>query len=146
MYKVCSHLLILSIYPPYTLQGGFRGALTGFAFGLAAASAYGFVYLLQDYRKASKAMAISVQELEESTEKVMQVYARVSTIEDRLAQIERIAGSKEEMRRRNGDLVRVYDALHEDVYDVKRKLYDIEQDVNRYFGSSSSRRANGRIV
>ena len=120
--------------------------MTGFAFGLAAASAYGFVYLLQDYRKASKSMAISVQELEESTEKVMQVYARVSTIEERLANIERSAGSKDEMRRRNNDLVRVYDALHEDVYDVKRKLYDIEQDVNRYFGSSSSRRANGRIV
>ena len=120
--------------------------MTGFAFGLAAASAYGFVYLLQDYRKASKSMAISVQELEESTEKVMQVYARVSTIEERLTKIERIAGSKDEMRRRNSDLVRVYDALHEDVYDVKRKLYDIEQDVNRYFGSSSSRRANGRIV
>lgn len=91
-------------------------------------------------------MTLSVQELEESTEKVMQVYARVSTIEERLAKIEQIAGSKEEMRRRNGDLVRVYDALHEDVYDVKRKLYDIEQDVNRYIGTSSYRRANGRIV
>lgn len=91
-------------------------------------------------------MTASVEELEESTQKVCsaaadvldrlsdrcylfpqvtEAYARVSAMERRLNQLEQSAGSKEELRRRSGDLVRVYDALHEDVYDVKRKLFDL---------------------
>lgn len=54
----------------YHAQGGFRGALTGFAVGFGAASAYGYVYLLREYHEASSAMVASVQELQESTHKV----------------------------------------------------------------------------
>jgi hypothetical protein len=48
-------------------KGGFRGALTGFAIGFGAASAYGYIYLLREYHLASAAMVVSVQELEETT-------------------------------------------------------------------------------
>lgn len=46
-------------------------------------------------------------------------------MEDRLQQLERTACSQDEVRRRYGDIVKVYNALHEDVFDAKRKLYDV---------------------
>lgn len=105
--------------------GGFRGAITGFALGLAATSIVGFVYLLRDYQAATEAMTVSTQELESSTRKITEAYARVTELEEQVKRLEQSAGTKEELRRRNGDLIRVYDALHEDVYEVRRKLYDI---------------------
>jgi hypothetical protein len=169
------------------MQGGFRGALTGFAVGFGAASAYGYVYLLREYHEASSAMVASVQELQESTQKVRHriligitfvliryyhqvtsAFARVSALEEQVQRVDHRASSKEEVLRRNSDLVRVYDALHEDVLEIRRKLYDIggstmnlllsrlytdpffsfssEQDYNRAMFAPLSRQANGRLV
>lgn len=52
-------------------------------------------------------------------------FARVSALEDQVQRVDHRASSKDEVQRRNSDLVRVYDALHEDVLEIRRKLLDV---------------------
>lgn len=52
-------------------------------------------------------------------------FARVSALEEQVQRVDLRASSKEEVLHRYSDLVRVYDALHEDVLEIRRKLYDI---------------------
>ncbi|PWN92162.1 hypothetical protein FA10DRAFT_265963, partial [Acaromyces ingoldii] len=126
--------------------GGMRGALTGFAIGLGSVSLYGYYYLLQEYHSASLEMRASVRELEDSTHKISAAMARMSSLEKQVGALASSSSTKEDVRSRTGDLVRVYDALHQDVLEVRRKLWDVEQDVNKALGTPTSRQANGRIV
>ncbi len=54
----------------FVSQGSFRGGLAGFALGFGAASAYGYAYLLQEYKAASNLILTSVEEMQTSTQKV----------------------------------------------------------------------------
>jgi hypothetical protein len=97
---------------------------------------------------------------------VTSAFSRVSALEEQVQRVDHRASSKDEVLRRSSDLVRVYDALHEDVLELRRKLFDVgelsrvlldndeiltstcstEQDLNRTFGTPTSRQANGRLV
>lgn len=65
---------LVSVSPRCAIKGGFRGALTGFAFGLAATSAWGIAYVLSEYQSTTKAIATAMQELEDSTQQVCEVW------------------------------------------------------------------------
>lgn len=54
----------------------------------------------------------------------------MSALESTVKQVDARASSKEEVSRRNGELVRVYDALHEDVLDIRYKLLDIGECIS----------------
>lgn len=51
--------------------------------------------------------------------------ARMATLEEQVGALASSSCTKQDVRSRTGDLVRVYDALHQDLLEVRRKLWDV---------------------
>jgi hypothetical protein len=49
----------------------------------------------------------------------------VSALENQVQRVDHRASSKAEVQRRNSDLLKIYDALHEDVLDLRRRFFDL---------------------
>jgi hypothetical protein len=59
----------------------------------------------------------------------------MAALEDQVQRVDDRASSKAEVQRRNSDLIRVYDGLHEDMLEIRRKVYDLgEYIIQAYFG------------
>ncbi|KDN52067.1 hypothetical protein K437DRAFT_254621 [Tilletiaria anomala UBC 951] len=110
--------------------GGFRGGLAGFALGFGAAGTYGYYYLLQEYHAASNLMLTTVEELQSSTQKISSQLARVKKLEADLQALSRSTSTKEDASKSKGELLKVYNGLHEELFSVKNRLWGVEKDVN----------------
>ena len=102
--------------------------MIGFLFGFSLASSFAAYRLLDEYKQASAALQASVEELQQSTEKVcQQLYfgpylscspqvtahvRRIEAVEKDLKTLSNSSASKDELSRLRAEIKKIYDGLH----------------------------------
>ncbi|KAI0802076.1 hypothetical protein BC629DRAFT_1591714 [Irpex lacteus] len=119
-----------SIPPPKKPAGAFRGGITGFLFGFSLASSYAAYHLLDEYQKASASLQASVEELQQSTQKVSAHIRRIEAVEKDLKALRDTSASKEEISRIRAEVKKLYDGLHVEFLDLRSHVWGIQQDVH----------------
>ncbi|KAI0087813.1 hypothetical protein BDY19DRAFT_892568 [Irpex rosettiformis] len=119
-----------SVPPPKKPVGAFRGGLTGFLFGFSLASSYAAYHLLDEYQKASAALQASVEELQQSTQKVSAHIRRIEAVEKDLKALRDTSATKEEISRVRAEVKKLYDGLHVEFLDLRSHVWGIQQDIH----------------
>jgi hypothetical protein len=100
----------------------------GFLFGFSLASSFAAYRLLEEYKQASATLQASVEELQQSTEKVCQQLAfvphslyspqvtahvrRIEAVEKDLKTLSNSSASKDDLSRVRAEVKKIYDGLH----------------------------------
>ncbi|KAI9465612.1 hypothetical protein BJY52DRAFT_1202336 [Lactarius psammicola] len=95
--------------------GGIRGGVIGFLFGFSLASSFAAYRLLDEYKQASATLQASVEELQQSTEKVS---AHVRRIE------------ADDLSRLRAEIKKIYAGLHIEFLDLRTFVWGMQQDVH----------------
>ncbi|KAJ2866567.1 hypothetical protein GGH94_001459 [Coemansia aciculifera] len=118
--------------------GGFRGGLVGFLLGVTSAGAFGFVYLIEEYQKATSLVLSSVDELEKSSLKVREYVKKIETVESDLNKLRANSATSQQLAQVKADWRKQNDILTRDHLELKAHVWEIEQDVDSALGRASS--------
>ncbi|KAJ2337509.1 hypothetical protein GGI00_000193 [Coemansia sp. RSA 2681] len=118
--------------------GGFRGGLVGFLLGVTSAGAFGFVYLIEEYQKATSLVLSSVDELEKSSLKVREYVKKIETVESDLHKLQASGATSQQLAQLKADWRKQNDILTRDHLELKAHVWEIEQDVDSALGRASS--------
>ncbi|ORX67618.1 hypothetical protein DL89DRAFT_285622 [Linderina pennispora] len=120
--------------------GGFRGGVVGFLLGATTAGAFGFVYLIEEYQKATSLVLSSVDELEKSSLKVKEYVKKIEAVEADLAKLRASSATTQQVAQLKADWRKQNDILARDHLELKAHVWEIEQDVDTALGRSSSKK------
>ncbi|KAI8369229.1 uncharacterized protein BYT42DRAFT_583592 [Radiomyces spectabilis] len=112
----------------------FRGGVLGFLFGVTVTGAAGYYYLLEEYNNASAALSKSVDELQESTEKVRNYARRIEAIDRDVSKLKESTASLQQLHELRAEFRKLYDTLNLEHLELKTHIWGIEKDLNQ--GSS----------
>ncbi|KAJ2890539.1 hypothetical protein GGI21_006134 [Coemansia aciculifera] len=118
--------------------GGFRGGLVGFLLGVTSAGAFGFVYLIEEYQKATSLVLSSVDELEKSSLKVREYVKKIETVESDLNKLRASSATSQQLAQLKADWRKQNDILTRDHLELKAHVWEIEQDVDSALGRAAS--------
>ncbi|KAH9998012.1 hypothetical protein BJV77DRAFT_787901 [Russula vinacea] len=90
--------------------GGIRGGVIGFLFGFSLASSFAAYRLLDEYKQASVTLQASVEELQQSTEKVSAHVRRIEAVEKDLKALTNSSASKDDLSRLRAEVKKIYEA------------------------------------
>jgi len=119
-----------SVPAPKKPVGAFRGGIVGFLFGFSLASSFAAYHLLDEYKLASAALQLSVEELKLSTEKVSAHVRRIEAVEKDLKALSDTSASKEDTSRVRAEMKKLYDGLHVEFLDLRSHVWGIQQDLH----------------
>ncbi|KAK7681602.1 hypothetical protein QCA50_015335 [Cerrena zonata] len=119
-----------SIPPPKKPVGAFRGGIVGFLFGFSLASSYAAYHLLDEYKQASVALQASVDELQQSTQKVSAHIRRIEAVEKDLKALRDASASKEDISKVRTEMKKLYEGLHVEFLDLRAHVWGIQQDLH----------------
>ncbi|KAJ2314502.1 hypothetical protein H4S01_002898 [Coemansia sp. RSA 2610] len=114
--------------------GGFRGGVVGFLLGVTSAGALGFVYLIDEYQKATALVLSSVDELEKSSLKVKEHVGRIEQVGAQVRALQRDAATAQQLAQARADWRKQNDILTRDHLELKAHVWEIEQDVESALG------------
>lgn len=109
----------------------------GFLLGVATAGSFGFVYLVDEYQKATSLVMGSVEELEKSSLKVKDYVKKIETVESNLQKLQQAAATTQQLAQAKADWRKQNDVLTRDHLELKAHVWEIEQDVDSALGRSS---------
>ncbi|KAJ2498299.1 hypothetical protein GGH96_004448 [Coemansia sp. RSA 1972] len=109
--------------------GGFRGGVVGFLLGVTSAGALGFVYLIDEYQKATSLVLGSVAELEKSSLQVKHHVQKIEAVEHTLEQLKRTTPTVQQLQQAKADWRKQNDILTRDHLELKAHVWELEQDV-----------------
>ncbi|KAJ1735472.1 hypothetical protein LPJ61_000538 [Coemansia biformis] len=121
--------------------GGFRGGVVGFLLGVTSAGAFGFVYLIEEYHKATGLVLASVEELEKSSLKVKEYVKKIEVVESDLARLRANSATTQQLAQSKADWRKQNDALARDLLELKAHVWEIEQDVDSALGRAAASKA-----
>ncbi|KAI0789807.1 hypothetical protein C8Q75DRAFT_764917 [Abortiporus biennis] len=127
-----------TVPPPKKPVGAFRGGIVGFLFGFSLASSYAAYHLLDEYKQASAALQASVEELQESTQRVSAHIRRIEAVEKDLKALRDSSASKEDISRVRAEMKKLYDGLHVEFLDLRSHVWGIQQDIHSLSKKESS--------
>ncbi|KAI0272932.1 hypothetical protein BGY98DRAFT_148197 [Russula aff. rugulosa BPL654] len=110
--------------------GGIRGGVIGFLFGFSLASSFAAYRLLDEYKLASATLQASVEELQQSTEKVSAHVRRIEAVEKDLKALTNSSASKDDLSRLRAEVKKIYDGLHIEFLDLRTFVWGLQQDVH----------------
>ncbi|KAH8998692.1 hypothetical protein EDB92DRAFT_1791287 [Lactarius akahatsu] len=110
--------------------GGIRGGVIGFLFGFSLASSFAAYRLLDEYKQASATLQASVEELQQSTEKVSAHVRRIEAVEKDLKILSNSSASKDDLSRLRAEIKKIYDGLHIEFLDLRTFVWGMQQDVH----------------
>ncbi|KAI9443100.1 hypothetical protein H4582DRAFT_2109513 [Lactarius indigo] len=110
--------------------GGIRGGVIGFLFGFSLASSFAAYRLLDEYKQASATLQASVEELQQSTEKVSAHVRRIEAVEKDLKTLSNSSASKDDLSRLRAEIKKIYDGLHIEFLDLRTFVWGMQQDVH----------------
>ncbi|KAJ2162821.1 hypothetical protein GGF46_000385 [Coemansia sp. RSA 552] len=110
--------------------GGFRGGVVGFLLGVTSAGAFGFVYLIDEYQKATALVLSSVDELEKSSLKVREYVKKIEAVEGDVARLRSSSATTQQLAQARADWRKQSDILTRDHLELKAHVWEIEQDVD----------------
>ncbi|KIP10246.1 hypothetical protein PHLGIDRAFT_101604 [Phlebiopsis gigantea 11061_1 CR5-6] len=119
-----------TIPPPKKPVGAFRGGIVGFLFGFSLASSYAAYHLLDEYKQASAALQASVEELQQSTQRVTAHLRRIEAVEKDLKALRDTSASKDDIFRIRAEMKKLYDGLHVEFLDLRSHVWGIQQDLH----------------
>ncbi|KAK0523774.1 hypothetical protein OC842_006035 [Tilletia horrida] len=105
--------------------GPVRSGLTGFLFGVTLASAYGYYYLVNEYKGASTSMLESVKSLNTSASELSATMSRVGELENELRALQRDANTRAtraELARSDAYYKEAYAGLHDDIVELRARI------------------------
>ncbi|KAH9971934.1 hypothetical protein BGW80DRAFT_1151022, partial [Lactifluus volemus] len=114
--------------------GGIRGGVIGFLFGFSLASSFAAYRLLDEYKQASVTLQASVEELQQSTEKVSAHVRRIEAVEKDLKALANSSASKDDLSRLRAEVKKIYDGLHIEFLDLRTFVWGLQQDVHTIIG------------
>ncbi|KAI8323183.1 hypothetical protein GQ54DRAFT_296887 [Martensiomyces pterosporus] len=120
--------------------GGFRGGVVGFLLGVTSAGAFGFVYLIEEYQKATSLVLSSVDELEKSSLKVKEYVKKIEAVESDLEKLRANSATSQQVAQLKADWRKQHDILTRDHLELKAHVWEIEQDVDTALGRASSKK------
>ncbi|KAG9292242.1 hypothetical protein G9A89_023962 [Geosiphon pyriformis] len=112
--------------------GGFRGGIIGFLLGFTVASGAGYIYLLDEYHAASNLLLGSVEELQQSTNKVRDYAKKIEKIEEDLKLLQSYAASEDQLLELRNEGKKIYDSLNIQHLELKAHVWSIEQDLQKF--------------
>ncbi|KAJ3097041.1 hypothetical protein HDU96_000558 [Phlyctochytrium bullatum] len=117
--------------PPPTPRGpGFiKGSLLGFLVGVSITGGAAYVYLLEDYHKASQSVLVGVEDLQKSTNKIQSNLKKIETVDKGLEALKKQAASKDELEKVRNELLKVIDEIHLSHLELKTQVFDLGQDL-----------------
>ncbi|KAH8104718.1 hypothetical protein BXZ70DRAFT_611526 [Cristinia sonorae] len=118
-----------SIPPPKKPVGAFRGGIVGFLFGFSLASSYAAYHLLDEYKQASAALQASIEELQQSTQRVASHIRRIEAVEKDLKALRDTSAGKEDISRVRAEMKKLYDGLHVEFLDLRSHVWGMQQDL-----------------
>ncbi|KAJ2550409.1 hypothetical protein EV175_004081 [Coemansia sp. RSA 1933] len=118
--------------------GGFRGGVVGFLLGVTTAGAFGFVYLIEEYQKATSLVLNSVDELERSSLKVKEYVKKIEVVEAELGKVRANSATSQQVAQLKADWRKQSDILARDHLELKAHVWEIEQDVDSALGRAPS--------
>ncbi|KAJ2620096.1 hypothetical protein H4R22_005335 [Coemansia sp. RSA 1290] len=121
--------------------GGFRGGVVGFLLGVTTAGAAGFVYLIEEYHKATGLVLSSVDELEKSSAKVREHVKKIEAVEAQLQKLRQTAATTQQVGQLRADWRKQNDILTRDHLELKAHVWEIEQDVESALGKRQQQSA-----
>ncbi|KAI8341646.1 hypothetical protein BC941DRAFT_414090 [Chlamydoabsidia padenii] len=110
--------------------GAVKGGLIGFLTGVSLAGAIGYYYLLEEYNSASESLMKSVEELQQSTEKVRDYAKRIEAIDKDLTKLKKTAATEKQLDEAKVQLRKLYDTLNIEHLDLKTHVWGLEKDLN----------------
>ncbi|KAI0030430.1 hypothetical protein K488DRAFT_54262 [Vararia minispora EC-137] len=116
--------------------GGIRGSVFGFLVGFSVASGFATFRLLDEYKQASAALQLSVEELQRSTEKISTHMVRIEAVEKDLKALSGMSASKDDLIRLRTEVKKIYDGLHIEFLDLRSFVWGLRQDVHAIAKSS----------
>ncbi|KAJ1878925.1 hypothetical protein LPJ57_003129 [Coemansia sp. RSA 486] len=120
--------------------GGFRGGVVGFLLGVTTAGAFGFVYLIEEYQKATGLVLSSVDELEKSSLKVKEYVKKIESVEAQLKKVRENGATTQQLAQLKADWRKQNDVLTRDHLELKAHVWEIEQDVDSALGRPASKK------
>ncbi|KAJ1862893.1 hypothetical protein LPJ73_000653 [Coemansia sp. RSA 2703] len=120
--------------------GGFRGGVVGFLLGVTTAGAFGFVYLIEEYQKATGLVLNSVDELEKSSLKVKEYVKKIESVEAELKKVRESGATQQQVAQLKADWRKQNDLLIRDHLELKAHVWEIEQDVDSALGRTSAKK------
>ncbi|KAJ1665199.1 hypothetical protein IW140_003534 [Coemansia sp. RSA 1813] len=139
-----------SVRPPQQVArkkrpiGGFRGGVVGFLLGVTTAGAFGFIYLIEEYQKATSLVLCSVDELERSSLKVKEYVKKIEAVESDLEKVRANSATSQQVAQLKADWRKQSDILARDHLELKAHVWEIEQDVDSALGRSPSKPASSK--
>ncbi|OCH85745.1 hypothetical protein OBBRIDRAFT_814952 [Obba rivulosa] len=127
-----------TVPPPKKPIGAFRGGIVGFLFGFSLASSFAAYHLLDEYQRASAALQASVEELQQSTQKVASHIKRIEAVEKDLKALHDTSATKDDISRVRAEVKKLYDGLHVEFLDLRAHVWGIQQDVHSLSKKESS--------
>ncbi|KAI0300400.1 hypothetical protein BC826DRAFT_676485 [Russula brevipes] len=110
--------------------GGIRGGVIGFLFGFSLASSFAAYRLLEEYKLASATLQASVEELQQSTEKISAHVRRIEAVEKDLKALSSSSASKDDLSRLRAEVKKIYDGLHIEFLDLRTFVLGLQHDVH----------------
>ncbi|KAI0304515.1 hypothetical protein B0F90DRAFT_1706500 [Multifurca ochricompacta] len=107
--------------------GGIRGGVIGFLFGFSLASSFAAYRLLEEYKQASATLQASVEELQQSTEKVSAHVRRIEAVEKDLKALSNSSASKDDLSRLRAEVKKIYDGLHIEFLDLRTFVWGMRR-------------------
>ncbi|KAI9456167.1 hypothetical protein F5148DRAFT_1224817 [Russula earlei] len=114
--------------------GGIRGSVIGFLFGFSLASSFAAYRLLDEYKVASTTLQASVEELQQSTERVSAHVRRIEAVEKDLKALSHSSASKDDLSQLRAEVKKIYDGLHIEFLDLRTYVWGLQQDVHSITG------------
>ncbi|BGP11637.1 hypothetical protein JCM10049v2_007547 [Rhodotorula toruloides] len=109
--------------------GAFRGGLIGFLLGISLVGGYGYFRLLDDYKQASSALLLSVDELKRSTTQMSTHLSRISSLESAISKLESSSATKKQVDSLRGEYTKLFESEHLEVLNLRAHVWGIEQDL-----------------
>ncbi|KAJ2776528.1 hypothetical protein H4R18_005625 [Coemansia javaensis] len=121
--------------------GGFRGGVLGFLLGVTTAGAFGFVYLIEEYHRATGLVLSSVEELERSSLKVKEYVKKIEAVEADVGRLRSNSATAQQLAQAKGDWRKQNDILARDLLELKAHVWQVEQDVDTALGRAAKAKA-----
>ncbi|KAG4302402.1 hypothetical protein PCK1_001384 [Pneumocystis canis] len=114
---------------PVGKVSSFRGAFIGFLMGTSFTSAIGYYYLLNEYQHASNTLFLSIEELQRTTESMMNRMKEVEAMQQTMAQWEKKGVTKNEMETVRLETKKMFENLNLAYLEANERFSELEMDV-----------------
>lgn len=106
-------------------------SITGFLLGMTLAGGLGYTYLLQEYQNASALLLASVDELEQSTQRITSQVRRIEELERRVAKQDKAVATQKDHAGLRREMHNVYAQLNAEQLDLRSKYVELERELSR---------------